>query len=511
MGAGGRTSTTSTMGRLAGEAVDALASFNAKKPTPKEREGTKKDPNAVQAQAVNGRLPMAEVAKHNVPEDGWVVIKGKVRNERETYGPGGRERKRNLTNELPHFQVYDVTKLAKVHPGGNVIYTQLGKDVTDVFSVFHDPHTWKLLKEMYVADLEPVEPTTVEEKKQNELLEDFRKMRMDMIRDGLFESNKWYYVLKVMTNVSILVASIACIYRSCSWTSLLTSSFLLGLFWQQCGWLAHDFLHHQVFKSRKLNDYVGLVLGNVAQGFSSSWWKDKHNTHHAAPNELDGEHYAVDPDIDTLPLIAWSKEMLDTLETRGEQALVAVQHYLFFPILFFARMSWAQQSLAFAADSKVLGRRRSIEESSLLLLHYVWYFGVSFSALPFLKACAFVLLCQLFSGVLLSIVFVQSHNAKEVYADSKDFVSAQVVSTRDVDGGVFNDWFTGGLNRQIEHHLFPTMPRHNLGKAQGRVREFCLKHGLVYEECSMLSATCKVMILLKDVAGMARERLQKEH
>eukprot|EP00894_Picocystis_sp_ML_P001198 jgi/Pico_ML_1/51715/g283.t1 len=179
MGAGGRTSTTSTMGRLAGEAVDALASFNAKKATPKEREGTKKDPNAVQTQAVNGRVPMAEVAKHNVPEDGWVVIKGKV---------------------------YDVTKLAKVHPGGNVIYTQLGKDVTDVFSVFHDPHTWKLLKEMYVADLEPVEPTTVEEKKQNELLEDFRKMRMDMIRDGLFESNKWYYVLKVMTNVALVQA-----------------------------------------------------------------------------------------------------------------------------------------------------------------------------------------------------------------------------------------------------------------------------------------------------------------
>ena len=83
------------------------------------------------------------------------------------------------------------------------------------------------------------------------------------------------------------------------------SAFLLGLFWQQTGWLAHDFLHHQVFKQRWANNWVGLFLGNVAQGFSADWWKSKHNTHHAAPNELaDGGDRVVDPDIDTLPLLA---------------------------------------------------------------------------------------------------------------------------------------------------------------------------------------------------------------
>jgi len=50
---------------------------------------------------------------------------------------------------------------------------------------------------------------------------------------------------------------------------------------------------------------------------------------------------------------------------------------------------------------------------------------------------------QVFAGFLLSIVFVQSHNGMEVYNDEKDFITAQVVSTRDITAGVWNDWFTG--------------------------------------------------------------------
>jgi fatty acid desaturase len=55
----------------------------------------------------------------------------------------------------------------------------------------------------------------------------------------------------------------------------------LGWFWQQCGWLAHDFLHHAVVKSnRTINDCFGLLVGNIYLGFSVDWWKNKHNTHH---------------------------------------------------------------------------------------------------------------------------------------------------------------------------------------------------------------------------------------
>lgn len=86
-----------------------------------------------------------------------------------------------------------------------------------------------------------------------------------------------------------------------------------------------------------------------AQGFSADWWKGKHNTHHAAPNELEHDSKSpVDPDIDTLPLVAWSVEMLESLPNASHRALVRAQHYFFFPILLFARLSWCQQSVAHA-------------------------------------------------------------------------------------------------------------------------------------------------------------------
>merc|ERR1712087_1042320 len=88
----------------------------------------------------------------------------------------------------------------------------------------------------------------------------------------------------------------------------LASAVLLGLFYQQCGWLAHDFLHHQVFSKRRYGDYLGLFWGNLMQGYSVQWWKNKHNGHHAVCNLHSSTALAQDgdPDIDTMPLLAWS-------------------------------------------------------------------------------------------------------------------------------------------------------------------------------------------------------------
>jgi hypothetical protein len=96
----------------------------------------------------------------------------------------------------------------------------------------------------------------------------------------------WYYIVKLCTNAVILAGAVALATLSPSILAHVCSAILLALFWQQCGWLSHDFLHHQVFSNRMWGDAVGYVIGNVAQGFSVSWWKQKHNTHHAVPNVL---------------------------------------------------------------------------------------------------------------------------------------------------------------------------------------------------------------------------------
>ena len=413
------------------------------------------------------------------------------------------------------------------------------------------------------------------------LLSDFRAMRASFAAKGLFKSSAPYYCFKVASTLSLAATAMAMLFLSKRSNSsigaldALASAVTLGLFWQQAGWLAHDFCHQQVFADRNVNNSIALFLGNVCQGFSVGWWKAKHNQHHAAPNELDAEtHAALDPDIDTLPLIAWSAEMVETIAggdlNSPMRRLVRAQHFYFVPVLLFARLAWAQQAATFAAglwssasassieqqeekkeekEDAVAGfvRRRRAQASlevGTLLAHYAWTLGLPLLAFGFsrssnvLSALGYVFAAQLACGLCLALVFVQSHNGMEasrerederkeqkklkktgkklnlvhlkktilssqVYSETKDFVSAQAASTRDITPTVVSDWFTGGLNYQLEHHLFPALPRHNLGAIAGDVKDLCERHGLGYEVCSMPVGTKRVMEHLAKIAAAA--------
>ena len=479
------------------------------------------------------------------------------KNEKKNHRDGRRALSRTSTSShlllsllsSPQHQVYDVSEFADRHPGGRVLLTYAGKDATDVFSAFHAPSTWPLLRPLLVGELaeEDASPAA------GSLLADFRAMRASFASRGLFRASAAYYCFKVASTLSLAATAIAMLFLSksgnngsVSFLDAAASAVTLGLFWQQAGWLAHDFCHQQVFQNRNTNNSIALFLGNVCQGFSVGWWKAKHNQHHAAPNELDADtHRALDPDIDTLPLIAWSAEMVETI-AGGDldspmRKLVRAQHFYFIPVLLFARLAWAQQAATFAAglwkegggveekngkegaEKKVVKKENENEEEdavegfarrrraqatlevATLLAHYAWTLGLpllAFGGNP-LTTLLYVLAAQLACGLCLALVFVQSHNGMEVYSETKDFVSAQAASTRDISPTVVSDWFTGGLNYQLEHHLFPGMPRHNLGAVAPEVEALCLKHGLGYEVCSMPVGTKRVMVHLAKIAAAA--------
>jgi acyl-lipid Delta6-acetylenase / acyl-lipid (9-3)-desaturase len=128
------------------------------------------------------------------------------------------------------------------------------------------------------------------------MLRSFRRIRTQMLRAGLFKSSKSFYAWKLISLLGMYctVAGILMNGQN-TWFAALAAAFTLALAWQQSGWLAHDFLHHQVFENRSLNTAFGYFIGNCLQGFSVDWWKSKHNTHHAVPNECTGDAVAVDP------------------------------------------------------------------------------------------------------------------------------------------------------------------------------------------------------------------------
>ena len=362
---------------------------------------------------------------------------------------------------------------------------------------------------------------------------DIRALGEAAKREGLMRASLPYYAWKVVSTVAIAVAAAAVTSRAAAAGSVpgqLGGALLLALFWQQCGWLAHDFGHNQVFTSRRANDAGILLIGNLFQGFSCEWWKNKHNTHHAVPNlheSAPGKHDG-DPDIDTMPFLAWSATMLQhaAKATPLWRLMIQWQAVTYFPLLFFARITWAMQSFCFAFEvqdgmfennevavraklaadkgGKVRGMRYPVVEKALILAHYCWVgalcFGLTSSPLVGL---AHLLLAQTVCGLLLAVVFGLGHNGMAVHdAHARPgFAALQVSTTRNVlnDSLGFMGWFTGGLHLQIEHHLLPQVPRHSLAALQPRVEALCKKHGVPYRNRGMFEGTGEVLRHLSEV------------
>jgi fatty acid desaturase len=87
--------------------------------------------------------------------------------------------------------------------------------------------------------------------------------------------------------------------------------------------------------------------------------------------------------------------------------------------------------------------------------------------------------------------------------DESDFLRRQVITARNVRGGRLVDFALGGLNYQIEHHLFPHMPRPALRHAQPIVRAFCLSRGLPYTETSLVNSYRQAVDHLRTVGRSA--------
>ena len=92
----------------------------------------------------------------------------------------------------------------------------------------------------------------------------------------------------------------------------------------QLAFLGHDAGHRQVFRSRINNDRLGIIISAIV-GINRTWWIQKHNLHHANPNDLDD-----DPDVN-LPLIAFSESQL-AQRGSARRALARHQASLFYPM-----------------------------------------------------------------------------------------------------------------------------------------------------------------------------------
>ncbi len=310
---------------------------------------------------------------------------------------------------------------------------------------------------------------------------------------GLLKRQPAYMVMKIVTTSAMLAASIAILFLVHNiWLQLLNAAFLAFVF-THIAYLGHDIGHRQSFSGQRTNEVAGLIFGNVALGVSAGHWVTKHNKHHANPNHAD-----MDPDID-IPIIAFSREQAQA-KKGFQRFMVKYQAFFFFPVLLLEAFSLYMGTAKYLVKSP----RRWMLESSLVVLHFVAYGAIIFSALPLWQAILFITVNQALFGLYLASVFAPNHKGMLVIKDRMDFLHEQVLTARNVRSNAFTDFWYGGLNFQIEHHLFPTMPRNNLSKAQAIIREFCAEKGISYHETGMWRSYGEILSYLHQVSSVLR-------
>jgi fatty acid desaturase len=325
----------------------------------------------------------------------------------------------------------------------------------------------------------------------------FTELAQAVRSKGLQGRRRGFYVMIFAVLVLALAGSATgMILLEDSWLQLLLAGGL-GLIFTQFAFLGHEASHRQIFDSGPANDRSGRVLATLV-GISHGWWMNKHNRHHANPNKI-----GKDPDIeaDTLSFVeesaATRKGVLAWLTRR--------QGYLFFPLLLLEGLNLHVKSItSLTARTPVKGRWL---ELGMLAGRFLIYFGLIFWLLPFGMAWAFIGVQLAVFGLYMGATFAPNHKGMPIIpADIKlDFLSKQVRTSRNITGGWWATILMGGLNYQIEHHLFPSMPRPHLRTARTLVREHCRSNDVPYVETSLLSSYRTVIGYLNRVGLAARD------
>jgi fatty acid desaturase len=313
----------------------------------------------------------------------------------------------------------------------------------------------------------------------------------------LLEKQTGFYIYKFILTFALLALSLAVlVWVKNPWFQLLNAVFL-GFASAQVAFLGHDAGHRQIVPSTRGNDLIGLFVSNVVSGVSFSWWLDDHNRHHAHTNDL--EH---DPNME-YPVLAFDASQLEG--KRGfKRFIVKYQKFFFFPILSLAGLNLKFGSITFMLKNRFPGRAL---EASLIALHYVIYFTLIVGALGW-WSIPFMTIHMMSYGILLGGVFAPNHKGMPVLEGEarQDFLRCQVLTSRNVKASPVVDFMYGGLNYQIEHHLFPSVPRNKMRKLQRIVKDFCKERSVAYHETSTLGSYKEIMDFLHEVSAPLREK-----
>ncbi|MFE3517494.1 acyl-CoA desaturase [Streptomyces sp. NPDC059166] len=310
---------------------------------------------------------------------------------------------------------------------------------------------------------------------------DFAPLLKAVRGQGLLESRTGWYATGITVNLLALgaVVTAMALVGDTWWNLLLTLP--LAVLWARTAFFGHDAGHAQMTADRRAGRILALLHADLLLGMNEAWWNDKHVRHHANPNHVD-----KDPDVGVGALV-WTQRQAVRREGFARW-LTRNQARLFFPMLLLE--GFALKIYGFQFLRRQPGRERAL--SGLLLTTHLGLYGtLLLTVMSPGKALTFALVHHALFGLHLGMAFAPNHKGMEMPDPDGDrwgHLQRQVLTSRNVRGAVLTDWLLGGLNYQIEHHLFPSMPRPHLRLAQPLVKAHCASLGMPYAETGIVES-----------------------
>ena len=330
-------------------------------------------------------------------------------------------------------------------------------------------------------------------------ISEYEKLVAEVTAKGLFKRTYWHYGICAGIALGCIGASFYMLTLTHNALIQALNGLLFAFGSVQLGMIGHDLSHGEVFESKSVNRFFSTLQWGLFGGLSEGRWYDKHNAHHKHPNHM--EH---DPDLE-IPFI-FSHKQVEARTWVFKHLMLPYQHYLFFlalPLIYPANIAY---SMAFIFTN--ISPRTAIE-ILLMIAHFAILLFMPFFFLPAFSALVFLVVSFTAIGAYMSMAFAPNHKGEHVLGGSEQFNwTHQITLTRNIYPSWPVFYLLGGLNFQIEHHLFPTMSRLNYWRARDIVKKFCAERAISYHETTWLESMKEIHDALKEeaLAWRAREK-----
>jgi linoleoyl-CoA desaturase len=247
----------------------------------------------------------------------------------------------------------------------------------------------------------------------------------------------------------------------------------------------HDANHGAFFRTRRANHLLGWTT-DALLGFSSYAWRVKHNVAHHTYTNVAG----FDDDINQAPFARLTPE-------QHSRRWYRLQHLYLWPLYSLMVLRWQT-----GGDIAPLVRGR-IGNSPLRLpkrwdlvglvagklIFFGWAIVVPLLVYPWWGVAAAYAVVTMIASLITATTFQLAHcveeadfaSADELREEKRPWAVHEVETTVDFcPRNPFLTWVLGGLNFQIEHHLFPRVPHTHYREIAAIVRRNCAKHGIRY-------------------------------